>query len=167
MRKTGNLMGFVLLIVGMVILFHNLGLITLSWKVLWPAFPLLVGLLLYFQFYNSRDKGILIPATLLTGIGIFFFFFTLPNGLPWARMGQWWPIFPLFLGLGFFFTYLADRKDTGLLIPTTVLLVVGGIFLAGNVEWAMTYLRYWPIILILVGLVVLLGNLGEGKEGSE
>lgn len=167
MRKTGNLMGLLLLIVGVVLLFHNLGLISLSWKMLWPVFPLLVGLSLFFQYFQSHDKGVLIPATLLTGIGIFFFLFTMPWGLPWSSMGQWWPVFPLFLGLGFFLSYLSDRKDTALLIPATILLVVGSVFLAGNVHWAKTYLKYWPVILIIVGIVVFIENIGDKKEGTK
>lgn len=163
MRKTGNLMGVVLLLAGIVLLFNNLGLIALSWQSLWPVFPMFVGLSLYYQFYRSREKGVLIPATLLTGIGIFFLIFTLPNGLPWSHMGLWWPVFPLFVGLGFFFAYLTDTKDTGMLIPATILLVVGSVFLAGNIEWAKTYLKYWPLILIVVGIVVFFGNKGEDK----
>lgn len=165
MRKTGNLMGVLLLIVGMVLLFNNLGLITLSWKMLWPIFPMLVGVSLFLQFFRSRDKGVLIPATMLTGVGLFFFLFTLPHGIPWSGMGLWWPVFPLFLGLGFFFAYLADTKDTSLLFPATVLLVVGSVFLATNVQWAKTYLKYWPVILIIVGIVVFLGSTGEDKTG--
>lgn len=43
---------------------------------LWPMFPLIVGIAFYTFYFasgkNSKDRGILIPATILTAIGIIF-----------------------------------------------------------------------------------------------
>jgi hypothetical protein len=167
MRKTGNLLGLFLTLVGIFLLFGNLGLIELDWNNLWPIFPLFLGLFFFLQYLNHKDKGIIIPATLFTGIGVFFLMFTLPNGVPWSQMSQWWPIIPMILGFGFFLAYLADMKDSGLLIPATVLLVVGGVSLSNTVSWTKSYLRYWPVLLILIGVVIFLGNLMVDVRGSK
>jgi hypothetical protein len=163
MRHKGNLTGFVVIIVGILLLLNNLDLIELSWERLWPVLPLALGVCFLIQFAQNRDKGILIPATLFTGVGIFFFMFT-TGVFPWDAMGDWWPIFPLLLGLGFFFAYLADMRDSGLLIPATILLTVGGVFLARNNPVTRGYLKYWPVVLVIAGLFMFFGNMFPEKE---
>lgn len=163
MRRAGNFLGFAVMIVGIGLLLNNLGLIDLSWDRIWPIFPLLLGISFLFQFVQHHDKGILIPATICTGVGLFFFAFT-TRMLQWGDMGNWWPIFPLLVGLGFLFAYLADVRDTGLLIPATILLTVGGVFLAQNNDLTRSYLKYWPVLLVVAGLFMFLGNLLPVKE---
>lgn len=167
MRRSGNFLGFAVMIVGLVLLLNNLKLVDLSWERIWPVFPLILGVSFFVKFVQSRDKGILIPATLFTGVSIFFFMFT-TGALRWEDMGQWWPVFPLVLGFGFLLAFLADIRDTGLLIPAAIFLVIGGIFLAENNPFTKGYLKYWPAIIVVVGMFMFLGNLfPETKEAKQ
>jgi len=59
---------------------------------LWPVFILApaVGFLAMY-FGGSRDKGLLVPAGILGGLGLVFFFIS-------AGMGGWWPILMIIAG---------------------------------------------------------------------
>lgn len=167
MRRSANLLGFVVMIVGLVLLLNNLNLVDLGWHRIWPVFPLLLGLSFFVKFVQSKDKGILIPATLFSGVSIFFFMFT-TGALRWEEMSLWWPVFPLVLGLGFLLAFLADIRDTGLLVPAAIFLVIGGVFLAENNPLTRGYLKYWPVIIVAAGLFMFVGNLfPETQEKKE
>lgn len=166
MRRPGNGIGLILILVGLLLLLSNLGYIRFGWGQIWPVFLLVFGLSLFLQFFQGRDKGVLVPAALFVGSGIFFFFFTLPNGLGWGDMIKWWPIFPLLMGIGFFLGYLADLRDTSFLIPAIIFSLFGGLSLAGNLERFRIYLKFWPLLLILVGLATVLSNMIPNKKGK-
>jgi hypothetical protein len=78
------------------------------------------------------------------------------NRISWA---DWWAYFLVGLGGIFLLEFLISRLSTtspqartGRLIAGVVLIIIGGAYLIGFVEW-------WPLILIAIGLVVLLSPL--------
>ncbi len=162
MIKTGNRGDILLLLIGVIFLSQNLGLFSIDWNTYWPAIPLLYGFYLYYKFYRAHDKEDLIYATLLTGIGIFSF--VLPPYLSWEEAIEWWPVCPFLWGLGIFFSYLTDRKDSSLLLPSITLILIGGFFLVSNFKWAQDYLKYWPLILIAYGIAFCLVNPVHAKQ---
>ncbi|HHZ19998.1 MAG TPA: hypothetical protein GX391_05760 [Firmicutes bacterium] len=167
MRRPSNGFGLVLVLVGTLLLMNNLGYIRLHWGQVWPAFPLVFGLSLFLQFLHDWDRGILVPATLFSGAGIFFYYLVnSPTGFNWGALAEWWPIFPLLLGVGFILGYLADPRDTGFLIPAAIFVLFGGLSLAGKVDGFRFYAKYWPLLLILFGLVMILTNIFLGKRGK-
>ena len=88
MRRPSNGFGLVLVLVGTLLLMNNLGYIRLHWGQVWPAFPLVFGLSLFLQFLHDWDRGILVPATLFSGAGIFFYYLVnSPTGFNWGL----WP----------------------------------------------------------------------------
>ncbi len=129
---------------------------------LWPIFPTLAGLVFMAAYFmgSEKDAGLLIPGVSSFLIGIFFFFFTM-GVFEWAEMGRLWPIFPLIGGIAFVAVWMAGgRKDFGLLIPAGGALavgVVGLIFTLGGFNFA-RIANFWPIILIVVGLGILIQN---------
>lgn len=71
---------------------------------LWPVFPLIVGVAFYVFYFasgkNSKDRGILVPATILTAVGILF--------LMIARFSyKLWPIILIAVGI----LMLFGRRD--------------------------------------------------------
>lgn len=158
MRKSNNLLVILVLICGIVLLAQNLGLIFISWDIAWPVFPLAYGLYLFFQFYKTRNKDVLIFATILTGAGSVFFLDAIPNGLSWPVAIPWWPIFPLLWGLGTLFTYLADRNKRSMLLTSAILKCGGVFFLFSDMPRTQIYLKFWPVILIGVCIIILLYN---------
>lgn len=162
MHKSRILTGLLLLSAGAILLTENLSFFKLSWSMLWPTTPLVYGLYLYYKFYQNRDKDALIFATLFSGVSLFSFL--LPPGLTWEQGMMWWPIWPLFWGLGIFLAYLIDRRDTKSLLNSTMLMVIGGLFLVTNYTWAESYLKYWPVILIVFGTVFLCSPFRSKQE---
>lgn len=64
-----------------------------------------------------------------------------------------WLLFLLLLGLGVYL--LAGNRKTGQLVFGLALVFAGMAFLAGNL-WDFNLLRFWPALLILWGIVLVL-----------
>ncbi|NUO81687.1 hypothetical protein HUU05_16580, partial [candidate division KSB1 bacterium] len=80
-------------------------------------------------------------------------------------MEEWWPTFLAGPGLGLLAMYFGGRRETGLLVPATILIGLASIFyfVFGPLQ---AYERYWPVLLILVGLALLLRR-REGTPQSQ
>lgn len=83
-------------------------------------------------------------------------------------MGRLWPVFPLIVGVAFVVMWIANRfRDMGLLVPAAILLIVG---LAGfaftlrEVPVWQTIFNWWPVLLIVLGIVVLLQAFMRPKQ---
>ncbi|HTY01493.1 MAG TPA: hypothetical protein VMG09_15825 [Bacteroidota bacterium] len=140
--------GVVLIVLGLLFFANNL--LRMDFTGFWPVFlliPAVVFVIVYIR--DRRQYGVLMPATILTVYAALFF--ACQNG-GWGQMSELWPTFILAPGLGFFVLYLFGKREPGLLIPASILTGLSVIFfftLSGFPE-------YWPSILILIGLVILL-----------
>jgi hypothetical protein len=81
-----------------------LGLGRVDWSdmaLLWPAFPLIVGIAFVVMWAAGRfrDWGLLIPAGILLLVGIGGFAFTLGNVPVFQNILQWWPLLLIFFGI--------------------------------------------------------------------
>lgn len=88
------------LLLGLFFLLFTLG--TFDWydmSRLWPAFPLIGGLVfLAVWVFSRREIGLLVPAGLGIGVGVVGFFFTL-GGLRLGWLWNAWPIVLVLAGL--------------------------------------------------------------------
>jgi hypothetical protein len=156
------LLSLLLIGLGVLFLLRNFGLVPLlpadllPW---WPTLLLGIGLSLLARGLGSVARAdSLIPGTILTIYGAFFLL--VPLGLLRAGdMGRYWGVFPGGIGAAFLARYLASPAQSGrLLLPATILLLVGLVGLAGSVLEAGW--RLWPVILIAVGLLLLFRRRG-------
>jgi hypothetical protein len=152
------LLALLLIAIGLFFLLRNFGLLPHfpadlgAW---WPLLLLAIGLMLLARGLGSAGRAdAVIPGTILAVYGAFFLL--VPLGLlRGEEIGRFWGVFPGAVGAGLLVRYLftpAPRR--WLLVPAVVLLVVGGLGLAGPIfpgGW-----RLWPVILIALGLLVLL-----------
>jgi len=76
MKKNNALGGFVLVVVGALMLANNLGnwnLFSMDW--LWPMFILIPGLVFELGYFSNRSNpGLLVPGGILTTLGLLFLF---------------------------------------------------------------------------------------------
>jgi hypothetical protein len=136
----------------------------IGWDRVWPIFPLLGGLGFLVGWVGSgfKEDGLVFVGTAAVLLGIFFFGFSL-GFWEWGEMSKLWPVFPGIGGLAFIALFLADpRHDPGSLVVGVVALVVGVVGLLvsfgylGSDVW-----RFWPVLLILGGLIGLVGALAR------
>ena len=159
----------ILITIGVYLLLANLHLIpTFSATQMWPGIVVLVGLMFWlgFIFGKDHDPGLAFVGTIVTLVGLFFFLFTLNINLlglgrvDWSDMGLLWPAFPLIVGIAFIVLWIAGRfRDWGVLVPAGVLVLVGFggfAFTLGKVPIFRDVLQWWPLLLILFGIVILI-----------
>ena len=71
-----------------------------------------------------------------------------------------------FVGSWFYPGLLGRSPGYRLLIPAAIFVLFGGLSLAGKVDGFRFYAKYWPLLLILFGLVMILTNIFLGKRGK-
>lgn len=147
MERRSLVPGLFLITIGAIILAANL-----SWFSIldfWPLLVILTGLFFFALWLRERENyGLLMPAAVVTIIG-FLFLYCQGNG--WWYMSDLWPIFIIAPGIGFFLMYIFGEQEGGLLVPGSILLVIGTLFLSIH-DWSGWW---WPILLILIGAVLL------------
>ena len=166
--------GLVLIALGAWFLVRALGFSVPGMEALWPIFPTIVGLSLFVGWLFGPTKrgnhGMMIPAVINFLVGIFFFGFTF-GFFKWSDMAVLWPVFPLIVGVAFVVAWIfSGLRDWGMLIPGALIAGVGIVGLAytmfGEVERVSSLLRFWPVLLIGLGVVILVGGvLGSGRKG--
>jgi len=147
-RQGGWLLGLILIAIGAVMLIGNFS--TLGSE----AVVLAIGVVFLVAFALRRLYGFLVPGGILTGLGAGIL-------AQQAAGGNGGPVV-LGLGLGFLSIYAIDLATTRAtlrwwpLIPGTILGVVGVSLLAQSYALAEQVSRYWPALLVLAGVWLLL-----------
>ncbi|MDH3252452.1 MAG: DUF5668 domain-containing protein [Ignavibacteria bacterium] len=107
------------------------------------------------------DKKSLFPGVMLIILGIVFL---LPNVID-LHARDLWPAFLVGPGLVFFVMYARDRANYGLLMPATILTVVGGMFFAIIFGWT-SMDTLWPLFIMAPGLgLLMMYVLGKREKG--
>ena len=168
--------GLILIAVGAWFLAGTLGAELPNMEQMWPVFPTIVGISLFIGWLVSSNKrgsyGMIIPAAINFLVGLFFFGFTF-GVFPWDDMAIYWPVFPLIVGIAFIAAWIfSGLRDTGLLIPGGIAAAVGivglGFTVFGMKEQVRSLIQYWPVLLIGLGVLILLGGLfGSRKRSSK
>ncbi|MEZ4813207.1 MAG: DUF5668 domain-containing protein [Caldisericia bacterium] len=157
-KNRGYLFGIVLIAVGALLLVFKFANFSFDWNVIWPLIMIGVGLMLFAS--AGKDKGVVFPATIVAGIGALFLLQNMGFLGPY-NMGDLWPFFPIIVGIGFVVLYFADKKDSGVLIPASILLIVGAVFLSINISGMIVYIA--PSVIILIGAVIIFNSFRTGK----
>jgi hypothetical protein len=145
--------GWILLIVGGILLFHYWDILELDWM----TFLMALGVGLFIAGVLQRDHSAVFPGTFIFLIGLLFYLKD-----RYILEAPWWDIWPLiilFLGISFVMLYVFNpsRRDT--LWPGLILIAVS--FFLLFVPWCWYDLFYWigrlwPVLLILAGLFIIL-----------
>lgn len=125
---------------------------------------------------NSRQPGVIVPAIILIGVGVFFL---LSNAglLGTLNVAQLWPIFPVLTGVALLVQYFAGRmRDPDLVTGGSISLMIGLFFFLftlnvtiaplGRIDWS-DMARLWPAFPTIVGLGLALRWLVGGLRETE
>jgi hypothetical protein len=163
--------GLILILLGAFLLLRQLAPDILGWDNIWPIFPTLGGLafLTGWLFSQERDPGLLFVGTAATLVGLFFFPFTF-GAFEWGDMSRLWPAFPIIGGLAFLALFAGGRfRDWGAAGVGCVAVLVGVIAFGFTLfrlprSLGDTLIEFWPLGLILIGLIGLLSALLRRRD---
>lgn len=150
-NRNSIVLGVLFIVIGATFLAVNL--LGIGWRSLWPLL-FFAGAAINFVIFLSdrRNLGVLMPTTILLIYGALFQYCALEG---WWRMSELWPTFILGPGVGLLMMYLFGKRESGLLIPAFILIGLSAIFFVAFGPFR-DYSRYWPVLLILLGLFLLL-----------
>lgn len=162
MHKRGSIIaGLTMIVFGLFFLLINLfpnvaARLNLSQQ--WPLIIIAIGLFFLLSGLASANS-LTIPGSILTGIGAILYYQNATGN--WSSWSYMWALIPGFVGIGHLLSGARRgqrsrvREGTRLLGISVVLFVVFAFFFTG-----LGSLRtYWPVLLILIGLWMLLLNL--------
>jgi hypothetical protein len=176
-EQTGALIGALGLVgIGGWLLAAALGVPLMGFDRLWPLILALAGVVFVVQYgvTASRPVGLLFVGMLALLGGTFLCAFTTQlGGLAWHNMAQYWPVFPLIVGVAFMTLYLAGDMREGALLPPAY--IFGGIgiltlpFTLGVMrgEVARQVLQFWPLLVLLAGLAVFFGRHSPADDDEQ
>lgn len=166
-RRTSILGGSILILVGVILLTFQL-LPGFNLQFSWPWMVIAVGLFLFTLGAAVGEPGLAVPATIVGGIGGILSYQQATNN--WASWSYAWTLIPGFVGLGIILMNLLGGKEkdsmkeglTLLLISLVMLAVFGSFFGALGIVG-----KYWPVLLILLGLVLMGKSLFKSGNPEE
>lgn len=79
---------------------------------------------------RSSNRNVVLGVLLIVLGGLF-----LLQNLNIIHVYTWWPLIFILIGLGFFLVWVGDRRQTGVLLPAAILVVLGCQFSFLHAEW--------------------------------
>ncbi len=134
------------------------------WEIFsWPWIVIGIGLVLFILGAAVGEPGMAVPATIMSGLGGILAYQWYTGD--WQSWSYIWTLIPGFVGIGIVLMSLlggdASLKDgTTLMFISFIMLAVFGSFF-GAVGMAG---RYWPVLLILLGVVLMFRTFFTKKE---
>jgi hypothetical protein len=134
----------------------------------WPWILLALGAIFTIASLVGRVGGMMIPGIILLGLGGIFLYQDATGD--WASWAYVWTLIPGLAGLGMLIGGLYDRELAQARPIALIMVLASLIFFAlfgGFFGLDPSLLRYWPVLLILLGLYVLYKALRPGKEKEQ
>ncbi|MGD2058190.1 MAG: hypothetical protein PVI04_05615 [Anaerolineales bacterium] len=177
-NRTSLIFGVLLIGLGALFLVGQLFRVNI-WQYAWPMFILVPGIIFFgiTMSGGSNSAGFAIPASILTTVGLIFFFQALTGHYAsWAY--AWTLIFPTAVGLGLFIMGSQGGDESlkkqgkgflraGLVLFVILAFVFEAIFRMGNNLFSRLF---WPSAIILLGVYLILrqtGIFGASKASVE
>lgn len=161
--------GIFLILVGLFFLAYQFRPDLFQWlriEVDWPLIVIAVGVFLLLLGLLVGAPGMAVPACIVGGIGGLLYWQN-ATGL-WETWSFAWALIPGFVGVGIILSgllgggKLRESLENGgsLIIISLLMFAIFGSFLGGLDVFG----KYWPVLLILLGLIMLVRNLFPRKQ---
>ena len=129
----------------------------LNWADAWPLLVIGAGVALLLIGLLGGAPGLATPACLIGGIGALLYYQNATGD--WASWAYAWTLLPGFVGIGTMLAGLLGEGERGAavreglraVVASLVMFLIFGSFLGGPI----TLGRYWPVLLIVLGLFLL------------
>ncbi len=161
-RRSDLVFGVILLLIGAWFLLAEFKLLPglnaiLNVQNQWPLIVIGVGVLLFLLGLLARAPGMSVPACIVGGIGGILYYDNLTGN--WGSWAYTWSLIPGFVGVGILLTTLLGGNERGgyreglrLILISAILFFVFVMIFSGQAY----FIKYWPILIILVGAWVLI-----------
>ena len=154
-----EVLGIILVFAGLIVYSAQAGFMSGQLFLFLVALGLLVGYL-----YSNYRTGLLVGATCTAAVALFV---TITE--QWPELSGGWLFFFL-IGMAFFTTFLVQRyvgtRAGWALYPGMALLAFAAFLYveeAGHVTLSFAYWRYWPLILVVIGIYLLFSSRQKGE----
>jgi len=162
-RKTNIFLGILLVVFGILLLAREI------WPQFFPDWDwpfIIIGLGVVFLLWAifSGAGGLAVPGSILAGLGGIFYYQNLTGD--WESWTYIWALIPGFVGLGVILSGIIDRNYKEAFSGGLILLLISGVlFFAFGQAFGLQpeITKYWPALLILLGLIALVRALIPGK----
>lgn len=155
--------GLILILLGILIIAHSVGVLELDWGIFWTYIIIFIGILFWLGFLFDRGNyGLLMPGSVVLTVGLVLNY-AARNG--WYHLEALWPFFILAPAFGFYMMFLLGEREKGLLVPASILTVIGVVFLLQNMDYSMRYI--WAFALIIIGALLIFGGMRGRSEGEQ
>lgn len=141
----------------------------------WPMWVVAIGILIFVAGLVSGSPSLTVPAAVISGLGGIFYYQNLTD--QWDTWAYAWTLIPGFIGVGTLIQYLlqgkirlALRQGGGAIVFSLFLFgVFGGLFYdsVGGPAFLDDLSDYWPVLLIIIGLSILLRPMFKRKRQAE
>lgn len=172
-EKRGSLVPGVLFIaIGLLLFIRRFFDFEPHWFHIYPVLMFLISVFLFIETVRRRHSGSLFWGVVFFILGIFFClrnFAIIPHFYP----DEYWPVFLVALGAGFVAQFVYRPQNWGVLIPAGLFLFFGVGFSMYTFHgyfwgWESFIENYWPIALILIGILVFVRSLmSSDKEPTD
>ena len=159
-RKNALTWGLILILAGLVFLAIQVfpGLFNWAGEFTWPWFVVGAGVLLLLVGVITNEPGMAVPACIVAGVGGILYWQA--NTGNWGSWAWIWALIPGFAGLGTVLMGLWQGKmgivfgGLSSIVVSIILTIIFASFLGGP-RILGQYWRYWPVLLIFLGLMSL------------
>jgi hypothetical protein len=137
----------------------------------WPLIIVGVGILLLLIGAATGAAGMAVPAAIVGGIGVLLFWQNATGN--WQSWAYAWTLIPGFVGVGTLVAGLLEGNSQTvqgglwLIVISLILFAIFSAIMAPFVGGPIFLGRYWPVLLILLGLLLLGRALFRPQPGDD
>jgi Domain of unknown function (DUF5668) len=156
-KKQNALPAYILIGIGIFFLLRQLKLPIITDFYSWQTIIIIIGLALLIHSYTSKSYHNLFSGSILLGIGIHL------HGI--QHYDFWidhWAVYPLIIGIAFLVrrTKVKQGLFPGVILTAVSILLIFSVSLPPWLDWVYqvidTLEQFWPVVLILIGLYLLM-----------